>query len=211
MIRRHLARLRTGPDDGVTLMEMVIAMTITAMFMSMFTAAVLQMYGVLDRSDSTSVVQAQLNVAFLRVDREIRYAAGITTPGQGSGGSTDWYVEYLNTATSTCGQLRLHLATGDTTKSLQMRTWGSAASPPSSWTTLASGLTATTPFTVMAADDTSDFERLELVVTAQSGNGRTAASRLSDITFTALNSRPQTDPQTGDLVPIDPSICIQGR
>jgi prepilin-type N-terminal cleavage/methylation domain-containing protein len=210
---RYLGRLRirTGPDDGVTLMEMVVAMTITAMFMAMFTTAIVQIYGVLDRSDATSTVQAQLNIAFLRLDGELRYAAGITTPGLGSAGSTDWYVEYLNTGTSTCSQLRLHLAPGDTTRSLQWRSWTSAGSPPPGWITLASGLTATTPFTVLPADATSDFVRLELTVTAQSGSGRTGTSRLTDVTFAALNSRPPTDPQTGELVPVDPSVCIQGR
>lgn len=217
MTRRYPVRLRirTGPDDGVTLMEMVVAMTVTAIFMTMFTTAVVQIYGVLDRNDATSTVQAQLNVAFVRLDREIRYAAGITAPGLGSGGSTDWYVEYLNTGTSMCGQLRLHLATGDTVRSLQLRTWASSGSPTAAWVTLASGLTASgaggVPFAVLPADTTSDFVRLRLTVTAQSGAGKTGAARATDVTFTALNSRPPLDPQTGQPVPVDPSVCTQGR
>jgi prepilin-type N-terminal cleavage/methylation domain-containing protein len=202
-------RLRAGPDDGVTLLEMVVAMTLMTLFMAMFTGAVVQMFGVLDRGDATSTVQAQLNVAFLRLDREIRYAAGITTPGQGTGG--DWYVEYLTSTTSTCGQLRLHVATGAPTASLQLRSWSTTGSPPPGWTTLATGLAAGQPFSVKPADATSNFVRLELTVTASSGAARYQTSRRTDVTFTALNSRPETDPQTGDLIQIDMSACQQGR
>jgi hypothetical protein len=216
MIPRLVERVhRAGPDDGITLLELTVAMTIMSFFTAMFTAAVVQMYGVLDRGDATTTVQAQLNITFLRLDREIRYAAGITPAGRGTGG--EWYVEYLNRTTLTCGQLRLHRASGDLTSSLQLRSWPTPAdlttpgTPPSGWTTLATGLSAGTPFVVWSADATSNYARLELKVTARSGAGKTQASRKTDVTFTALDSRPQTDLKTGDLIPINPTVCQQGR
>ncbi len=69
----------------------------------------------------------------------------------------------------------------------------------------------TVVFTVFDADAVSNFERLEVIVTTQAGTGITAASRPTDITFTALNSRPVLDKNTNTLKPPDGSGCTQGR
>ncbi len=211
MIRR-LPR-DAGPDDGVTLIEVVVSMTLMSIFMTMFTGALLQVYGTLERSDSTTVVQSQLNVAFLHLDRDIRYASALTTPGNGTGANTaDSYVEYMTVgAGTTCTQLRLHLSGSSGT--LQTRTWVLGNSPASTWNTLASGVTTpnANAFAVYNADAVSNFERLEVTLTGASGAGTTRASRLADITFTALNSRPVMNRTTQTLAPPDGSGCVQGR
>jgi len=204
-----------GPDDGITLIEMVVAMTLMAIFMSMFSAALFQVYDTVKRSDSTTVVQSQINVAFLHLDRDIRYASALTPPGPGSGANTaDSYVEYMTVgASTTCTQLRLHLS-GGLPGTLQSRTWTLGNTPGSTWSILASGVTATpntTVFTVSNADAVSNFERLEVVLTTQSGTGTSQASRPTDITFTALNSRPVLDRTTNTLTPPDGSGCVLGR
>jgi prepilin-type N-terminal cleavage/methylation domain-containing protein len=203
-----------GREDGITLIEMVVAMTLMAIFMTMFTGAMLQVYGSIDRGDATSTVQSQLHVAFLRLDRDIRYASALTTPGTDSGtGYLDMYVEYLTVGTSakTCSQLRLHLPTGQP-GTLQWRSWTYGNSPGPSWSILASGVSTSQPnaFVVFGLDAESDFERLELNLTTRSGNGTTAASVLTDIKFTALNSRP-VDDGSGTLAAPDGSGCQVGR
>jgi prepilin-type N-terminal cleavage/methylation domain-containing protein len=192
-------------DEGVTLIEMVVAMMLTSIFMTIFTTGVLQVFGVVDRSDSVSIVQSQLNTVFLRLDKEIRYAAGITAPGSVTGGGyTNTYVEYLSG--QRCGQLRLHVATGAATGQLQERTWPVSGSPGATWSTLATGVSGSPPFTFLPADATSNFQRLRLTLSASSGTGRTAASRRTDVTFTAVNSQ-----ITANGAPADPSGCVQGR
>jgi type II secretory pathway pseudopilin PulG len=189
---------RRGPDDGITLVEVVVAMSIMSIVMAMFTTAILQMYRSANRNESASTAQSQLHLAFQRLDKEIRYASGLSTPGLVGG---DPYVEYLtvNTGTRACTELRLHLATGQ----LQRRTWTQGVAPqPGGWTALASNLDPGTPFTVTVADPTYNFQRLRLTLSASAGNGNDAVVRQSDVTFTALNTSLATSSAT---------VCAEGR
>jgi prepilin-type N-terminal cleavage/methylation domain-containing protein len=186
-------------DSGITLIEVVVSMTIMSVAMAIFTGGILQMYRAFNRSDATANAQSQINNAFLRLDKEIRYAAGISTPG--SVGS-DPYVEFLTTYTGTpvCTELRLRVAA----KQLQRRTWVQGSSPlvPSAWVPLASEVSSTQPFTFTAADATFNFQRLQLKLTATSGSGGTATPKQTDVTFTALNTSLTTSSAT---------VCTEGR
>jgi competence protein ComGC len=199
-------------DEGITLTELVVTMGIMSIFMTIFTAGVLQMFRVVNGSDSVSVVQSQLNTTFLRLDRQIRYASAITTPGSvTSGGYLNTYVEYLDTtgASPVCGQLRLQVAVGAANGQLQARSWTASGTPPASWTVLASGVSGSPPFVLWPVDDTSNFQRLEIDLTIQSGTGTSAASRTSDVTFTAVNSQPDDSAAPGQAP--DPSVCALSR
>ncbi len=196
---RATAARRARQDTGYTLVEVVVSMTLLSIVMAIFTTGVLQMYRVANRSEATATAQSQINIAFLRLDKEIRYAAGISTPGTVG---SDPYVEYLisYTGTAVCTELRLHVAT----RQLQRRTWNQGASPltPSPWIPLASDVSSTQAFTFTAADATFNFQRLRLKLVATSGAGGTATPKQSDITFTALNTSLTTSSAT---------ICIEGR
>jgi prepilin-type N-terminal cleavage/methylation domain-containing protein len=197
MARWRQAAGRRGDDAGVTLIEVVLAMSIMSVLMTVVTGAVLQIYHSVNEVDSLSEAQTQVNAAFIRLDREIRYARSVSDPGLVSG---DYYVEYLRSVDSvdTCVELRLRTTTGE----LQRRQWTKNVSPlaPTAWTTLASDVTATTPFTVTAADTNSltgfRFQRLTLAMTAvvgggapnNAGAGRAGATRETNVTFTALNA-----------------------
>ena len=188
---------RPAGDAGVTMIEVVVAMTVTAVFMAMFTGGVLLMFRSANRTQAVSTAQSDVNTAFLRLDTEIRYAAGISAPGIVS---DDTYVEYvtLNTGTPLCTELRLDVAT----RQLQRRTWIRGSSPltPTSWLPMASNVSSAQPFTFTPPDDTFTFQRLELDVTSDGGG--TAATRQTDVTFTAMNTSLSTPSDNG---------CANGR
>ena len=158
--------------------------------MTLVTSAIIQIYHSVNSVDSLSAAQTQVDTTFARLDKELRYARGISDPGTVGG---DTYVEYLLGVDSvdTCVELRLHTATGE----LQRRQWTKNATPltPTGWQTLASPVTATTPFTVTAADDsrptTFRYQRLNLRSPRSPAPARVGAvRRQTDVTFTALNT-----------------------
>jgi prepilin-type N-terminal cleavage/methylation domain-containing protein len=183
---------RPGGDAGMTLIEVVVAMTITGVFMAMFTGGVVSMFRSANRTQAVASAQSDVNTAFLRLDREIRYAAGISPPAVVNG---DPYVEYvtLNTGTPLCTELRLHVAT----QQLQRRTWTRGVTPltPTSWIPEASNVSSAQPFTFTAPDDTYTFQRLKLDLTSDGGG--TPATRQTDVTFTAMNTSLTTASDNG--------------
>ena len=67
-------------------------MGIMSVVMVIFTTAILQVYRSVNAStESLSTAQSQLQIAFQRFDRELRYASWIAEPGKVG---TTWYVEY---------------------------------------------------------------------------------------------------------------------
>ncbi|WP_375496752.1 hypothetical protein [uncultured Jatrophihabitans sp.] len=196
-VRSRLRRL-ADDDQGTTLMELLVGMAVMTVFMSIFLTATLMMTQTANKVEATSISASQTNQAFLRLDKTIRYASAISTPGV-SAASGDWYVELDSPPTSvagsdTCTQLRI-----DSNK-LQQRTWAitnGTAGTASGWTAIASSLTngaaatgsADVPFTAPAASSAASttFQRLQVVLVSTSGNATTATNR-AQLTFTALNS-----------------------
>ncbi|MGH8861324.1 MAG: type II secretion system protein [Jatrophihabitantaceae bacterium] len=193
-LRDRLAR-RDGTDDrGSTLMELVVGMTVMGIFMTIFTTAVFQMGRTVNKVQAITISAGQVNAAFLRLDKLVRYASAIATSGASAGGN--WYIELDNTANGpeVCTQLRIDVPTGQ----LQQRTWGvtnSVAGTASSWKMLANGIsngTATAgsntqPFVVAASTASSPFQQLTVTLVVNNG-GATSATSASQITFTAVNS-----------------------
>lgn len=190
-------------DAGVSLIEVMMSMALSSIVMAIFTTAVVQVYRSVNVAENTGVSQSQLHVAFESLDREIRYASGITEPNTTAVGGA-WYVEFLGATPEgapVCRQLRL-----DAAGVLQELTW-TPGSPPAAGTrgrTLASNLAVTAPFVRLTphqqstATVVSDYQRLRLRLTARSG----ATVSQSDVTFTALNTSRDTT---------DPNVCIEGR
>ena len=209
LLRRWRERLQ-DKESGMSLLEVTVTMSIMAVFMVIFTAGMSAIFGSVDKDESLNDAQGQLNVAFLRLDKEVRYASAVSQPGQVGG---DWYVEFLttNSGTPRCTELRL-----TTAGKLERRTWthGSAVSSGESWAALASGLSGDTPFTTLPADPTFNFQRLRLWVRATSGitgggAGATGSGTTTetDVTFTALNTSLTTDEDDDDA----DTICTEGR
>lgn len=202
-VRARAARPRrpgAAPGDaGLTLIEVVVALSIMSVLMAMVTAGIVRVFHAAAATESVSTAQSQLNTAFLRLDKEIRYAAAISVPGTVG---ADAYVEYVitNSGTSFCTELRLRAAD----RRLLRRGWVQGGTPlvPGPWVALASGVTAATPFTRTDADATFPFQRLRLRLVTVAGAGATGASRGTDVTFTALNT---------SLATAGTTVCTEGR
>ncbi len=183
-------------DEGTSLLELLVAMTLMTVFMSMFTTAVFMMTSSTNKTDASVNTAGQVNNAFLRLDKLVRYASAISTPGTGTT-TRDWYVEFSVPTTankSTCNQLRVDISTSQ----LQLRTWAvnadQTAGAATSWVPLASSVTngtaaansATTPF-VLSTPATSLYRQLQITLIASQVSPATATAT-SSVTFTALNS-----------------------
>ncbi|HKT04236.1 MAG TPA: prepilin-type N-terminal cleavage/methylation domain-containing protein [Rugosimonospora sp.] len=190
-----MTRRRPGHDEGYSLVEVLVAMMVMGIFLAMLTTGLIQVFRVVNRNDAFSIVQAQVNVAFLKLDRDIRYASNVSTPGQTG---ADWYVEYLTTYTGTsiCTELRLQASTGQ----LQRRTWTQGGTVSGGWSILATGLTPAAPFTYLAADSTYNYPRVQLNLVASAGTGATAATKQFNVTFTAMNTTSTSA-----------TVCTEGR
>ncbi len=194
--RRRLARSGAGGDAGLTLIEMTVAMSLLTTLMVMSTAGILGLFRFGDTNEANVTADSQLHFTFQRLDAQIRYATAISQEGTAPG-TSDWYVEYLSnyTGNSVCEQLRL-TASG----LLQQRGWASGGTLPG-FTTIASGISGTHPFTRIAAGaDGYHTDRLTASVSAAGGS--TAAARQITVTFAALNSSSVTS---------NDSACSEGR
>jgi hypothetical protein len=136
------------------------------------------------------------------LDKLVRYASGISTPGTG-GSSGDYYVEWSSnyTGSQVCTQLRVDLAS----QQLQTRSWnvsGSTASGLTGWTPLVSNIanpaTASptyVPFTLQAQSTELGYQQLTVNLAATSGSAQSTTSR-SSVTFVALNSSSSATPSS---------------
>ena len=194
VLERLRGRLPQGRDDrGVTLAEMAVTTGIMAAVMAIFTTGVIQLFQAGNKNELVSLTTAQLNTAFLRLDRELRYAAGFSSPRTVG---SDTFVEYVNTGTLTgtpeCAQLKLDSAT----KTLRRQVWPNTkgVKPANKWAVLANNVNvAKSGFTLSDPLVVTTYQQLtvNLVVLTNPGRGQTEA--LTTLTFTALNSRAGTD------------------
>ena len=110
-------------DSGTTLIELIVGMMVMGVFMTIFTTAVVSMAKTTTKVEAVTTSASQVNNAFLTLDRIVRYASAVSTPGTGASG--DWYVELesvdygSSSAQTQCTQLRLATAS----QQLQLRTW----------------------------------------------------------------------------------------
>lgn len=189
------ARARLRDDRGTSMLELVVAMTIMMVFLGIFTGAIVVIHKSQAKAAGISDSSQQLNQAFLWLDKNVRYAAAITTPGVGTGAVKDWYVELRNTTTGTevCTQVRLDITKGQ----LQRRSWTPSAAGVAvgltSWTPMGTGFTNAAvaagdpdqPFTSPStATDSKRFQQLSVVLVSKSGT----TSTRSVFSFAAINS-----------------------
>jgi prepilin-type N-terminal cleavage/methylation domain-containing protein len=176
-------------DDGFSLVELMISMALMSVVTALFTTGIVQVYRAQSFTDDVTETSLQIHDAFIRLDADVRYAAGISVPGTAG---ANQYVEYLvsNSGTDVCSQLRL---TGDGFLQLRRKT-GTAA--PSAWTVLASQLVSPVSFArVPATANGNAYQQLSVTLTAQPA-GNTAQQESSSYTFTALNTSLDTASDT---------------
>ena len=187
-MRALCRRLCPADDDGVSVLELMIAMSLMTVFGALFTSAMLLMNSSSIKAQSLTVVSSQLDQAFENLDRTVRYASAITVPGQGAG-TGDWYVE-MNasyTGTQVCTQLRVDTSS----QQLQSRSWtpsNGAAAGLTAWRPLASGITYTAAPFALGATVGVTFQQLTVQLQSSSGVAGQTTTSASTVTFTAVNS-----------------------
>lgn len=194
---RVLLRRRPAGDGGFSMVELTVGMVVMAVMMAMFMTSVVQMFQAANKTDNIASSQSQLSIAFQRLDTQIRYAEGLSTPTT----AAPWYAEFVTaaTGTATCTQLWLDTSA----RQLKHRTWTQGGSYSRiAGVPIASGITATQPFTVYSPDTIYNVQRLRIRLTATSGAGASGSTQNVDVTFTAMNTSLSTSSAT---------VCTEGR
>lgn len=198
-------RTRLSDDDGVTMTELVVSLTIMAVMMTIFTTGVLQMYQAANKTESLANAQSELNTVFLRLDKVVRYAAWISDVTL-EGEKYDLRMLTTDADGQHCYGLRLNT----TLDRLLITNW-ELDSPPtvsvyaatSIWATLANNVDAPTglkPFERIPADAIQNFDRLQLDLLATTGGGNSGTKTTTSVRFTALNT--SLARSTTDLCPL---------
>jgi type II secretory pathway component PulJ len=184
-VLRHHHRDLHADDVGLTLVDVLVSMTIMTVITALFTAGIVQMYRMVNGTDDRSVAQSQVAVALLRLDKDIRYAAGVSVPYTvASNQNVDFLVP--KAGSSTCVQLRVVAST----RQLQRRTWVWKANPLNAtpWVTLASNVSSLTPFTYTAPTAEVSYQRLTVDLKVTTGPTGRTVTKNSKVTYTALNT-----------------------
>jgi prepilin-type N-terminal cleavage/methylation domain-containing protein len=184
------ARTRASNDDGFSLVELMIAMSIFAVFITVLLASIV---GITRASTQAQVVahnSSTVLAVFQDFDHQVRYADSINFPGTGASGAR--YVEYRVPATSSstsstlCGQWKYTPSTGK----LQFRQWQDGATPSTTFSTKLTGVkgavTASYPFKLTPASDTVPNQLLNVSINA--GTSATSPDATISTQFLARNS-----------------------
>ena len=196
-------RERGAADEGMTLVELIVAMIVFSLCMAVFIAGVLQMTRTTVRAQVVTASSDQLRAAFEEMDARLRSAEAVNAPGVVG---QSWFLEFrtpgFDGAGSTCTQWRYSVADG----TLEGRRWDVTQTPADDWTVLASGLSKASavltnagqrPFTMTPA--AADREHQSVAVLLQSprtGTTKVAPGSTGEqvrATFTALNSDINSD------------------
>ena len=199
-MRRDL-RNEPGPeadDSGFTLTELIVAMSIFAIIITIFLSGMVSMTSATVRAQDVANAGDSVRLAFQMLDKQIRYAESINSPGVGGSGAH--YVEFL-TSSQRDGELPLctQWRYQPTDRSLAYRTWRDVPTGTvSGWRVIAvnmrndlSGSPPDTPFVLLFADAAQVRQELKVSFNA----GRTVTGEPgADIgtRFVARNSSEQS-------------------
>jgi Prokaryotic N-terminal methylation motif len=178
-------------DDGITLIELVVGMGVMAIFMGLFTAAIVGLNGIAGHVESVASASGNVNAAFIRLDRMVRYASSISTPTATVNSAGNYYAEFqtTNTGSPVCTQLQLNT----TKRQLLLRTWtvtagGQYANLSPKFSVIANEVAPSgVPFRLNAYGTVAQ-EQLTISLTSAVGSGSKATTAAQLMTFTAVNS-----------------------
>jgi Tfp pilus assembly protein PilW len=196
-------RKRLSADDaGYSLMDLLVAMSVMSILMVVVIGAVAEIYSNVTRTEGTSFAREEIGNSFRRLDKELRYATWISTPGKVG---PSWYLEYGVPSTGSvadyCRQLKFDVGNGVLTLAKWDPTGGAK---PTAAGTIATDLTLVTgaaPFTLIAPNSTiyssigpaaagvgkafaPDYYQVRFLFNATFGK----VSLREDVTFTAQNT-----------------------
>lgn len=194
-IARCLAsrRRQMSGDNGFSLVELLVAMSIFSVVLVVSMAGIVTVTGNLRKVTNQRDAMDQTMRVMTRLDKDVPYAAAISTPGQVG---SDWYFEYetMLAGTDTCDQWRLVAATD----LVQHRSWTNGNTPPTTWETVGTNIvndpTTQKPFVVKTSNDDSTLIRevLSVDLFAQKGSLSSGSAETKE-TFVARNSTGTSD------------------
>ena len=181
----------------MSLIELLVAMGIFTVVLSVFMAGVVVMTRSTTRAQSVSDSGDAVRKIFQKLDREVRYSSSVNRPGVGATAGT-YYVEYLISAVDAgkpplCTQWRYVQATG----LVQFRTWGDVAPrTPTAWVTELKNVRndlsvpASRPFQFTAADTIYERQQLKVWLDVGAGPGGPNAKKGAQLeaVFVARNT-----------------------
>lgn len=184
-------------DEGMTLVELIVAMGIFTVVVSVFMAGIVVMTKSTARAQAVGDSGDAALKVFQKFDKQVRYASAINGAGPGATTGT-YYVEYLVTAVDAgqspvCTQWRYSTST----RKLEIRTWKDVAPrTPTAWLVMATNVRndlsqpAQRPFTWKAADNINLRQQLAVHLDLGPGAAGTGARKGAQIhsVFVARNS-----------------------
>ena len=202
-LRRRHRLVREGEERGTSLIELIVGMGIMTVCGAIFLGSAVTLSRVTAKTQSVTDSASQTNLAYLKLERMVRYASAITPPGRDSSGN--WYVEFRDTTSGeeVCTQLRLN----KTTKQLSQRTWKTAITPvvATTFRQIATGFTngdaaydaavaGSQPFFLEPNSTTTIYQQLTITLVSDAGTAGTSSSSRSSFRMTALNSTGSAPP-----------------
>jgi len=218
--RRALHETDEARDAGLTLVELVVAMSIFTIVLSIYFSALISMSHTTVRAQDGVDASDSLRATFNTLDHQVRYATSINRPVTGSSGA--WYVELEatnlpNGAKPMCYQWRLDPATNV----LSARTWREdGVSSVTAWHDVSrdvksgnvvSGV-AVSPFQFTPASATVLRQSLTVHLTVD-GPG---TSKLADQATTFIGRNSSVDSPNNSFVDVnhdgvnDKAVCMAG-
>lgn len=191
MIAARLRKQVATRDEGFSLIELIVAMGIFIIFVSLFLGAVVGLARGTTRAQVSAEATGGVIILFQNIDRQVRYADGINNPGTSSGKT---YVEFRTPAASapsrvtTCTQWRY-----DPDKAIiESRTWDDTASSVAKpWsvklTSVEPDAAAGYPF-AMVPVGTAGSTKQQFVLTVRAGNSSAGAATNISSSFFAKNT-----------------------
>lgn len=214
-VRRLRARGATdeSDDSGLTLVELVVAMSIFTIVLGIYFSALISMSHTTVRAQNTVDAADALRATFNSFDHQVRYATSINYPGTGTSGS--YYIEFEATnlpdaQPPLCYQWRYN----PTSHELAYRTWTQdGVSPVTAWHGIAWDVVSPgggSPFVLKPASGSVVRQSMTVRLRVDGPNSTVLADQ--GTTFVARNSSFQSlsNADTNGDGASDAPVCMTG-
>lgn len=179
-------RTRLRDEHGFSLIELMVALAIFSVFVTIFITSVINLAQSTTRAQVTAQASSGVLNVFQNIDRQVRWADEINFPGTGRSGGGKQYVEFhqaaksSSTRTAKCVQWRYDPAAA----TLAMRSWEEGATPASTWSVKLRDVLPKSgsdyPFRMLPASLTGSAKQ-SLAIRLDAGS-----ERLSDVAMTSV-------------------------
>lgn len=202
-IRFRALRGAARRDEGFTLVELMIALGVFAIFLGIALSSILSLTKASTQTQVTARSSSAELALFSRLDHQIRYSDSINFPGDGAT-TGDTYIEFRTPALSTASGIALctQWRFDPTAHKIQSRQWNdtTGTNAGNTWDTLLTNVATDPgddyPFKLIPASSGGSSNQ-ELQITVDSGNASVQGAAIIS-TFVARNSSLTTSPSNSD-------------